>query len=143
MRLRSNTDWVARLVASRIFSDADAWVIVEPVRCALQRLVDGQGGGSLSDLGKVGYALNLAWIRSRKQLDEFSMRSLEAAGGALALCELRCEDVGEYILTTEEKELACAGVNLYEIILRECSLLQWAEAESDFLAHLAEARTAA
>ncbi len=143
MTYKKNSDWVARLVASRIFCDADAWAIVEPVRCALQRLIDGEGGGSRTDVGAVGFALNLAWYRSRKQLDEGSMRALEASGLALAECERRGDPAGAYILTLEEKEQLCAGVNLYEIILRECSLMQWAEAESDFIAQLAEASTAA
>lgn len=152
MTAKKNSDWVVRLVHSRILSDAQVWAIEGPVRCAVQRLIDGEAmpgrdkgrpGATSQDMGLVGYAVNLAWFRCRKLLDDVGMRCLEEAGKTLSGCERRGDAVGFYLLLPEEKEAVCAGVNLYAAVLRESSLMQWADAEADFIQHCAEARTAA
>jgi hypothetical protein len=152
MKPKKNSDWVTRLVANRPFTDSEAWQQIEPVRCALQRLLDGQAGttrdegrpfGTRDDIGTVGYGLNIAWWRSKKLLDLACMQLLEAAGKALAECETRGDPSGIYNVSAEEKERVCAGVNVYEAVLRDSSVLQWADAQAELLAQFAEARAAA
>jgi hypothetical protein len=152
MKTKKNSDWVTRLVANRPFTDSEAWQQVQLVRCALQRLLDGEAGsardegrpfGNRNDIGVVGYALNVAWWRSKKLVDRACMQLLEAAGQALSECEARGDPAGIYNVSAQEKERVCAGVNVYEAVLRDSSVLQWADAEADFIAQFAEARTAA
>ncbi|MGE4243700.1 hypothetical protein [Ramlibacter sp.] len=119
------------VIMSRQMTGPQAWALIEPVRCALQRLLDGVGDGN--DLGGVGLAVNLAWLRCKKiGNSKAAMGVLEQGSAALLRFEDAAGPEGGPLLEPERNAVLIA-VDLYETILRKSSLRQWAEAEVDML----------
>lgn len=99
----------------------EAWSLIEPVRCALQRLLDGVGGRE--DVATVGIAFNMAYLRSDDLGNTEDQAWFDMAG--LALGALDAQEPPRPP-TPAEHETLCVAVNRYDSILRACSYAGWA-----------------
>jgi hypothetical protein len=116
----------ARLLV-RPMRSAEAWGLIEPIRCALQRILDetAEIGLEGTDFGLVGIALNQTWMRLRDlggrhddmAVIEQAVRALERVLGA------------DGDMTPELHEALCEGINLFDRTLRASPLADWADTE--------------
>ncbi|MDB5731727.1 MAG: hypothetical protein JWQ03_1622 [Variovorax sp.] len=127
---------LGRMLAGAAFepakmTKAQAWHMIEPVRCALQRLLDHVG--NRLDVAIVGMAFNQAWLRCNdlggRQADQ---AILDAA--CLALAAIDTSDSRPDPLQGEAREAVLEGINLYDRILRASSLKAWAAVEDQLVA---------
>ena len=114
-------------------TDDSAWAIIEPTRCALQRLLDGVG--NRDDAGLVGVGYNMAWLRIRRlsALRKPDLHRLEAAIRQLEeLCDL---DNPPPKPSPEAHFDLCVAINLYDRCCRRSSIPEWAVAERELFAN--------
>jgi len=116
--------------ACQTYTPERAWEIVEPVRVALQSLLDGTAEDA--QYRRVGSALNVAAIRTEQIAGNAdAVRVLEAASHAMLEC-LRIKHAHcRYGLTGPAREAIKEGIDLYETILRGSTPRQMYDAERE------------
>ena len=131
---------VSPTAASQDYTPEQAWEIVEPVRVALQSLLDGTAEDA--QYRRVGSALNVAAIRTEQIAGNAdAVRVLEAASHAMLEC-LRIKHAhGRYGLTGPAREAIKDGIDLYETILRGSTPRQMYDAERELERQLAKKPT--
>ena len=126
--------------ASQDYTPEQAWEIVEPVRVALQALLDGTAGDK--QYQRVASALNMAAIRTEQIAgNDDAVQVLQAASHAMLEC-LRIKHAhGRYGLTGPAREAIKDGIDLYETILRGSTPRQMYDAERELERMLAKKPT--
>ncbi len=131
MKRRANPASFAFIVqSSQPFSEARATVIVNELRVALLRLLEGTADEI--HFMRLGVAVNLAAIRAEgMENNAGAVEILMAAGEALKEAE-RINDVhGRYGLTGPGRHALAQGVDAYEVVLRASSPRQMHLAEQE------------
>lgn len=118
------------VVASQDYTPEQAWEIVEPIRVALQSLLDGTAADK--EYQRVASALNMAAIRTEQIAgNDDAVQVLQAASHAMLDC-LRIKHAhGRYGLTGPAREAIKDGIDLYETILRGSTPRQMYDAERE------------
>lgn len=128
IRSTNGGSWAANLLTSVQVSlpmpPRQAWAFIEPTRCALQRLLDGVG--DRDDVGIVGIAWNMAYLRSSSLPTSIADQALFDHAG-LVLGAMAPDDEAPRPPTEEEREVLCSAVNRYDALLRGCSREQWVD----------------
>lgn len=132
--IRSTTSWALRLMQSRPMTDREAWALIEPHRCALQRLLDHVG--AFDDLLLVATAINVAWMRAQAIGNNAeAIATFQAAGAACHAIEAAAEASRQFDVTPTQREALCEAIHLYDCVLRHSSIAQWQQAEHDLYRH--------
>ena len=128
---------VSPTAASQDYTPEQAWEIVEPVRVALQSLLDGTAADK--EYQRVASALNMAAIRAEQIAgNDDAVQVLQAASHAMLEC-LRIKHAhGRYGLTGPAREAIKDGIDLYETILRGSTPRQMYDAERELMRCLAK-----
>jgi hypothetical protein len=113
----------------------EAWHMIEPVRCALQRLLDGVPNAD--DVGILGMAFNHGYLRASSMVD----RNDDVAAMELASHVLNALEA--HPLDENGKQLLKEAINRWDQLLRMSSLRQWAGVERELLAIVGEAMAGA
>jgi hypothetical protein len=113
----------------------EAWHMIEPVRCALQRLLDGVPGDD--DVAILGIAFNHGYLRAAGMVDRNDdVAAMELASHVLNTLEA-------HPLDEDGKQLLKEAINRWDALVRVSSLRQWAAVERELLAIVAESTRAA
>lgn len=132
---------VSPTAASQDYTPEQAWEIVEPIRVALQSLLDGAAADK--EYQRVASALNMAAIRTEQIAgNDAAVQVLQAASFAMADCLRIRQEHGRYGLTGPAREAIKEGIDLYETILRGSTPRQMYDAERELERMLAKGRTA-
>ena len=100
----------------RPLSPDAAWKIIGPLRCALQRLLDGVGDAD--DLLHVAMGFNVAWVRVTGRNDA-AMKVFEDAGMGIMDADRRgARNQGRILFTGPERQRVLEAVNLYDEVIR-------------------------
>jgi hypothetical protein len=124
----------APTVASMIFGGLvqapmtrrEAWHLIEPVRCALQRILDHVRNPD--DVAIVGMAFNHGYLRAVALDRPAEVEALNAGSFVLNVI------TEGYELDADEAELLKEAINLWDSLVRRSSLRQWAAVEAELLA---------
>ena len=131
------TAFAEAILDSQTFSEEDATKIVNRVRLAFTRLLEGTA--EPDHFITLGCAVNVATIRA-EAIDPALVKILQGAGSALMECE-RINDVhGRYGLTGPGRQRLAEGIDAYEAILRASSPKQMQLAETEVLRRLSAQR---
>ena len=126
--------------ASQDYTPEQAWEIVEPIRVALQSLLDGTAEDA--QYRRVGSALNVAAIRAEQIAgNDDAVQVLQAASFAMLECLRIKRAHGRYGLTGPAREAIKEGIDLYETILRGSTPRQMYDAERELERALAKKPT--
>jgi hypothetical protein len=142
IRTTNPTNWAVRLFNAQTMPPAIAWALIEPVRIALQRLIDGVG--NFDDLVMVTQHLNVASFRANGYFKDKAdaIEILEAGGMACHQVAEAGEASGSFMFSLEQRDAACAAVNLFDMIARRSSPAQWQACERELYLFLKEAAAA-
>lgn len=113
-----------------------AWNIVEPVVCALIRMLEGTSDRE-EDLWEVVNAINLTWMRCCEIPDGRAGQDVCAlAGMVLSACEEKSGGRSLAVFPPEARQNVIDAVDLYEDMMRKSSPLQMEKAQKELAARI-------